>query len=88
MKSTSGRAGRKRCDACKWDVAKSWFARHRASSCVVAPGRAPALPKFWLDGSLRLRPFNTLTRNGNYYGVRTIRPPVKRKFEKVTEGTM
>lgn len=79
----------RRCDSCKLDVAKTWFARHQASGCVIAPGHIPPeVPKFWLDSSLRLRPFNTLARNGSYYGVRTIRPPVKRKFEKVTEGTM
>lgn len=83
MKST-----RRRCDDCVAHVAKSWFARHRASGCRVAPGRRPPTPLFWLDSSLRLRQFNTLARNGSYYGVRTIRQPVKRKFEKVTEGTM
>lgn len=78
----------RRCDECQSHVAKSWFTRHVASSCRVAPGRKPPTPKFWLDASLRLRPFNTLARNGGYYGVRTIRPQAKRRFEKVTEGTM
>lgn len=79
---------RRRCDDCRRHVARSWFARHAASNCVVAPGLTPPAPKFWLDSSLRLRPFDTLTRNGGYYGVRTLRPRTKRKFEKVTEGTM
>lgn len=74
---------RKRCDTCTAHVAASWFARHRASNCRVAPGRKPPTPKFWLDSSLRLRPFSTLSRNGSYYGVRTIRPRVKRRFEPV-----
>ncbi len=82
------RLTRQRCDACKSEVAKSWFARHQESNCRVAPGRKPPTPLFWLDASLRLRRFNTLTRNGSYYGIRTIHPQVKRRFEKVTEGTM
>jgi hypothetical protein len=63
-------------------IARSWFARHQASDCTLARGTAPK-PKFWLDSSLRLRPFNTLARNGSYYGVRTLRPQVKRRFEPV-----
>lgn len=74
---------RKRCDACKSHVAKSWFARHVASGCRVAPGWKPLTPKFWLDSSLRLRPFDTLARNGSYYGVRTIRPRKSRRWEPV-----
>lgn len=75
---------RKRCDACKLDVAKTWFARHQASNCFVAPGHIPtSVPKFWLDGSLRLRPLATLARDQNYYGVRTLRPRTKRRFEPV-----
>lgn len=72
---------RVRCDDCKSHVAKSWLARHRAGNCTVAPGRKPPTPKFWLDGSLRLRRFETLARNGSYHGVRTIRPRTKRRFE-------
>lgn len=83
MKST-----RKRCDACKSHVAASWLKRHRASGCTVARGVQPPTPLFWLDSSLRLRPFNTLRRNGSYYGVRTIRPLAKRRWERVTEERM
>lgn len=82
------RSTRKRCDACKNHVAASWLKRHQASGCTVARGIRPLTPLFWLDSSLRLRPFSTLARNGSYYDVRTLRPRVKRKFEKVTEGTM
>lgn len=74
---------RKRCDACKLDVARSWFARHVASGCALARGVKPPAPKFWLDSSLRLRPFNTLARNGSYYGVRTLRPRKSRRWEPV-----
>ena len=79
---------RRLCDACRCHVARSWFARHVASGCRVARGVRLPTPKFWLDSSLRLRPIDTLRRNGSYYGVRTIRPKTKRKFERVTEGTM
>lgn len=77
------RSFRKRCDACATHVSSSWFARHAASGCVVAPGRPPLTPKFWLDSSLHLRPFNTLARNGGYYGVRTLRPRKSRRWEAV-----
>lgn len=73
---------RRRCDACKFDVARSWFARHQASNCTVARGVAPK-PRFWLDSNLRLRPIATLARDQHYYGVRTLRPQVKRRFEPV-----
>jgi hypothetical protein len=73
---------RRRCDACKLNVARSWFARHQASGCVVAPGHIPTeVPKFWLDSSLRLRPFATLARNGGYYGVRHLGQRKKRRWE-------
>ena len=74
---------RERCDTCGRDVARSWLARHVASGCRVAPGRPPPEPKFWLDSSLRLRPFNTLARNGSYYGVRTLHPRKKRSWMPV-----
>lgn len=86
---SSGRTStRERCGDCARHVAKTWLGRHRASGCMVARGVASLDPKFWLDSSLRLRPFDTLARNGGYYGVRTLRPRTKRKFEKVTEGMM
>jgi hypothetical protein len=74
---------RKRCDDCAFHVAKTWFARHVASDCRVARGVRPPTPKFWLDGSLRLRPFETLARNGSYYGVRALRQRKSRRWEPV-----
>lgn len=79
MKGTT----RRRCDACKYHVAKTWFGRHEASGCVVAPGLKPPTPKFWLDSSLRLRPYVTLARDGGYYGVRRLQQRAKRRFEPV-----
>lgn len=72
---------RRRCDDCKSHVAKTWFARHQASNCRVAPGVRPPTPKFWLDSSLRLRPYATLARDGGYYGVRRLTQRKKRRWE-------
>jgi len=77
---------RKRCDDCTFHVAAGWLVRHRASGCTVAIGLKHLTPLFWLDSSLRLRPYNTLARNGNYYGVRTIRQPASRRWEPVRNG--
>lgn len=76
---------RKPCPVCGVNVAASWLSRHVASGCRQArvSTRVVRQPLFWLDSSLRLRPFDTLARNGSYYGVRTIRPRKKRRFEPV-----
>lgn len=81
MRSTSGRENRRQCDDCKHHVTASWLKRHRASNCRVAPGVRPPEPKFWLDSSLRLRPYATLARNGGYYGVRHLGQRKKRRWE-------
>lgn len=83
---------RKTCPVCGVAVAVSWLRRHIDSGCRQARATpaplAPRQPLFWLDSSLRLRSIETLARNGSYYGVRTLRPRAKRKFERVAEGMM
>jgi hypothetical protein len=74
---------RRRCDSCTSHVATSWFARHVASACRVAPGARPPTPKFWLDSSLRLRPYATLARDGGYYGIRRLGQRKKRRWESL-----
>lgn len=68
---------RRRCDNCKSHVAKSWYARHVASACRVAPGSAPPEPRFWLRSDLRLRPLATLDR----WDVRRLGTRKKRRWE-------
>lgn len=74
----SKRVTRRRCDACTYHVATSWLARHVASGCVVAPGLKPPTPKYWLDSSLRLRPYATLRP-----GVSNVRYLTERRKGKI-----
>jgi hypothetical protein len=73
------------CETCSASVDVTWLSRHVASSCRHAATRTltltPPKPKFWLDGSLRLRPLATLGRDASYYGVRTLRPRKSRRWE-------
>lgn len=87
---------RKTCPVCGVEVAASWLSRHVASGCRQAARRKhgppdipkPRPPRFWLDGSLRLRPLATLERDQHWRGVRTLHPRKSRRWERVTEGMM